>query len=233
MNTERAFAKRQWVPCYILLTLVLGSARSTEAGRKHHEARYSTLAGNTIQLHPSGVTMQIPQLWVARRNMALTRDQLKRAQVSGFLPVVADAAFNLRDCAFEVENLSPSFWLGIYIVDQPTDGVIKRIYEKGRKTPAGYRPGSLAKVFPIKTEGPWEHARISVQWWFDDYGVPQVVDFYVESLPNQQTMVFVTSFNGTGDLRPGWEDDPEITKLRNELLESVVVPKAPQNLAPQ
>lgn len=239
MTAERALKERQWLLCCVVLVFVLASAGATEAGRKHHEERYSTLHGQTIQLHPSEVTMQVPDLWAAgyktggRPNMYLTRDELRHAGVTTFLSVIAEDVLNSKDCAFEAENLSPIFWLGVYIVDQPTDAVIRRIYEKGRKAPARYTQGSTAMVFPVKKEGTWEHVRILVNWWFGDYGMSQAVDFYVEPLPNEQTMVFVTSFNGTGELRLGWEDDPEVMKLRNRLLESVVVPKAFQNLPPQ
>jgi len=225
--------RHKWRACCVFV-LVAASGISADDGRKHQPERYSTLVEHTIQLHPSEVTFDVPTAWAVDyqtgwRRMLLAWDELNRARhdAGPGHGTIAAAVLNFGDCAFQVETPDPRFWLRAYVTDQPADAVLKRIREQAVKAASKLAASKRDVRLHESMEGPWQHLRIEMDLWFEDYGMKQDFDFYFRPLPEQRLLVMaMTQWRKPSDPP---EDDSILAEQRQALLKSVVVPEAPEN----
>ena len=226
--------RHKWRACCVFV-LFVASGISADDGHKRQPERYSTLVEQTIQLHPSEVTFEVPAAWAVDcqtgwRRMLLARDELNRARNDADLGhgAAAGAVLNFGDCALQVETPDPRFWLRAYVTDQPADTVLKRIREKVVKAASKLAASKRDVTLHESMEGPWQHLRIETGRWFEDYSMKEDFDFYLRPLSEQRLLVMATTSWGSPAAGPP-DDDPTVAKQRQALLQSVVVPEAPKN----
>lgn len=205
------------------LLVVAAAAVSPGAGHtSNHDKpveRYATRQGNVIQLHPSEVTLEVPEAWRGAKTwFRLTRQELRKASREGWGLQIAEGTLELRDCAAQIQpdNLR---WLRAYVVDQSEEEILKRIREKGwraaEKMPNYVRGHSGFQTVPAK-EGPWVHVDIPYTLDFGDYNGQGYTSFYLQVVGGRE-LVIVIGYFAAG---PGPTDE------RQNVLKSVVVPDA-------
>jgi len=223
-----------WKWCFGALLLFACAADVSAVGGKSsaHKPieRYATQSGDTIQLHPTEVTFQLPEAWrVSKVLLRPTGRELRKVNKDDFYlwgAPIADAALNLRDCAVQVapDNLT---WVRVYIVDSAEEEILKRIQEKGRA--AVYKmpfdaSGHSSRGFQTEAvqEGRWQHVDIPYVVSFGDYNAGGFVSFYLRPVAGRE-LVLVFSYFGTG---------VRSTAEREDVLKSVVIPEVPTHTDP-
>jgi hypothetical protein len=173
-----------------------------------------------IQLHPSEVTLEVPEAWRGPKTwFRLTRQELRKASREGLGVQIADGALNLSDCAAQIQP-DNARWLRAYVVDGAEEEILKRIREKGwkavQKMPnyaRGYSGGF--QTVPAR-EGPWMHVDFPYTLDFGDYNGNGYASFYLQAVGGRELVIAIGYFAAG----PGPTDE------RLEVLKSVVIPKA-------
>jgi len=180
--------------------------------------RYATREGRKIILHPSGVTLNVPQQWLEwderfHNNFHLTRDELEKVhngegQWDTEYAKVVNAALPFTDCAAHVGGEGwgregSSFGdvqLRAYISTLSERTILASIrgdaFDTARQVARPFpTPAALAQLAPETSlkedkEGQWRTSVIQYPLWYGDYGGVARIRFYVASIEHG-TLVLV------------------------------------------
>src|SRR5579872_1791878 len=197
----------------------LADASPTSRSEKKAE-RWAQHQQNTIQVHPSDTTFEVPEAWRSDKTFFWpTRNELHKKVARDWIGIrIADGALQLDDCAAQInpDNLN---WMRVYVVNAPEEDVLKRIREKGWKALAKIpnRAGGYSGDFQLDPakEGPWTHVDIPYVLDFGDYNGDGYVSFYLRTVGARQlVMVF-------GHFYAGHATPDE----RQNVLKSVAIPQ--------
>ena len=180
--------------------------------------RYATREGQKIILHPSGVTLTMPQQWLEwderfHNNLHLTRDQLEKVQNGEGewdteYGKVVNATLSFADCAAHVggdgwgrEGSSfDDVQLRAYITNLSQREILARIrgeaFATARRVARPFpTPAALAELAPDTNlkegkDGQWRTSVIRYPLWYGDYGGVARIQCYLTSIENG-TLVLV------------------------------------------
>ncbi len=187
-----------------LLAAMLITARVYDEIDSHlgNAGRFATRQGRTIQLHPSGITFQVPEEWLEwdsefHNNFHLTHRELRKVRLGSGewdweYGKVVNAVLPFEHCAVHAGGEGwgtdgSSFGdlqLRAYVTDLSVQEVLARAKRPGFSTArdiaksGGFTVASAA--FSISKYGVWDRATIDYPLWYGDYGGTGVVDFYVK-----------------------------------------------------
>jgi hypothetical protein len=178
--------------------------------------RFATRHERTIQLHPSGISFQVPQDWLGwdsqfHNNFHLTHRELQKVRIgagewdSEYSSVV-NTALPFEHCAAHVggegwglEGVSfGDLQVRAYVTDLSRQKILERIqgpaFSKAQRIAEseGGLTGNQARV-SISRDKDWQRATIEYPLWYGDYGGTAVIDFYLKDAPPYR---FVLAFMG-------------------------------------
>ena len=207
----------------------------TNSPPRTHAERFSIRQGRTIQLHPSGITFQVPQGWLEwnsrfHDNLHLSREELEKVPTGtgewdSEYSLVVNAALPFEDCAAHVGGEGWGLKSGsygdlqmrAYVTDLSVSELLERIqgpgFNKAEKIgrAEGQKLGSEAHI-SVSREKDWQRATVSYPLWYYDYGGTAVIDFYVREAPPYRLVLVFMGGAGRPDEKP-------------LILDSVVLPR--------
>lgn len=167
--------------------------------------RFATRSGQTIQLHPSGITFQVPQDWLEwdaqfHNNFHLSHRELRSVRIGhgewdSEYGSVVNASLPFEHCAAHVGGEGWG-WQGVsfgdlqvraYVTSLSAEDVLLRVKMQGFRAAEniaegqdGFAAGGKA-LFSASTEQGWQQATIAYPLWYGDYGGTAPIDFYVRN----------------------------------------------------
>jgi hypothetical protein len=223
LRSPDAEAKRK--ARFAVIYLIVAIAGTLVAARLYKEVdlrtgdagRFATRNGRTIQLHPSGITFQVPQDWLEwdtqfHNNFHLSHRELRSVRIAhgewdSEYSSVVNASLPFEHCAAHVgdDGWGGARWIicsfagtslchslsaddVLLMVKTQSFGVAQSIAAE-----QGY-PAELTR-FSTSTEQGWQKATITYPLWYGDYGGTASIDFYVKNVGHYR---LVLVFMGPG-----------------------------------
>jgi hypothetical protein len=181
------------------------------------DAPHATLE-RTLVLHPSGISLQIPQTvsggsQVKQFVTYLSKTALERLhrtsgdEWDGPYSLIVNTLLPFESCLAHIgtEPFGPGalsfadLQMRVYLINGPMKPILEKIVENSLQQTV--RTFHDIKTTPQQTVNEWTKIAITANMFFRDYGAPATVDFYIKEF-NKQTIVLV--FMYSPDERKPW-----------------------------